>query len=130
MISQDSGLPNETVCGGTPDDLPNDPCVCCGDYGHVLDINGRCLGCAMIAAEVKAPEPAVARGFVGLICPNCASADDTITVQLEDLGVFCCAGCENEFTADQVREFLAVADRWRAVLAWIEQAPVLSQEDA
>jgi hypothetical protein len=125
MISQDSGLSNETVCGGTPDDLPNDPCTCCGDYGHVLDINGRCLKCAMIAAEVKAPEPAVARGFVGLICPSCASGDEVITVDLHDLDTFRCQGCENEFTAEQVREFLAAAEGWRVVLAWIEQAPVI-----
>jgi hypothetical protein len=71
-----------------------------------------------------------ARGFVGLICPGCAGGDEVITVDLHDLNTFRCQGCENEFTADRVREFLAAAEGWRAVLAWIDAAPVLPQEDA
>jgi hypothetical protein len=66
-----------------------------------------------------------ARGFVGLICPGCAGGDEVITVDLHDLDTFRCQGCENEFTADQVRDFLVAVESWRAVLSWIERAPVI-----
>jgi hypothetical protein len=62
-------------------------------------------------------------GFPGLRCPFCGAEDATIRVDLADTAQFVCSDNECEFTADDVRE---VMDRWAAVLAWVEAAPVVS----
>ena len=59
------------------------------------------------------------RGFAAP-CPHCGTADG-ITVYLDNLATFNCPQCGDDFTADDVRAFIA---RWQRVLDWIDQAPV------
>ena len=58
-----------------------------------------------------------------VICPHCGSAADVISMTLDDIGVFTCGSCCEEFTAEQAADKLAAAaDRWRKVATWIEDA--------
>ena len=61
----------------------------------------------------------VRRGF-SLLCPRCLE-QDTVRVDLDDLGRFTCTSCEEEFQADDVR---AIIDAWTPALAFLASAPV------
>ena len=74
-------------------------------------------------ATVSHPVPPVnpvKLGFPGLKCLLCGEPDG-IRLALEDLDVFQCGSCDGEFSAADVRQHL---DQWRAVIGWIETAPV------
>ncbi|HEY7309659.1 MAG TPA: hypothetical protein VH643_09910 [Gemmataceae bacterium] len=74
----------------------------------------------MNATQSKPQTVALARrGFPGIRCPLCGS-EDVQTLALDELTTFRCAGCEDEYTAGDVRELLSA---WSAVLAWIDAAP-------
>jgi hypothetical protein len=60
-----------------------------------------------------------AKGFGPLPCPKCGQ-DSQIKVYLEDLNTFSCPECEDEFTADDVRQFVA---KWQRVLSFLDSAP-------
>jgi transposase-like protein len=60
------------------------------------------------------------KGFGYLPCPLCG-AEATVSVDLDDLANFECHECDENFTADDLRERMA---RWSAVLSWLDAAPV------
>jgi hypothetical protein len=60
------------------------------------------------------------KGFPGLRCPLCGTAEYTQTLDLDDLDGLHCAGCGEDYTVDDVRELLA---SWQRVLEWIDTAP-------
>jgi Zn ribbon nucleic-acid-binding protein len=64
------------------------------------------------------------RGFPGIRCPLCGTADDVQSLDLDELTTFRCAGCEEQYTADDIRELLAA---WQQVLNWIDAAPTVSE---
>ena len=64
------------------------------------------------------------RGFASLDCISCG-AQGNVTVNLGDVLSFTCTECENEFTADAVRDLIG---RWTRALAWLETAPVTDGE--
>ncbi len=72
--------------------------------------------------KTELTQTASRRGFRGVRCPLCGSADDTQTVELDNLDTFHCAGCDSEYTADDLREAIAA---WQRVLTWIDAAPAL-----
>jgi transposase-like protein len=67
------------------------------------------------------PNSPANRGFPGLRCPLCGTTDDVQTLDLDDLQTFRCAGCDEQYTTDDVRELLAA---WQRVLTWIDAAPI------
>jgi hypothetical protein len=72
-------------------------------------------------AEMENPlEDAPARGFGPLPCPRCGERT-TVAVDLDDLEVFACRGCDAEFAPADVE---AIITAWTPVLAWLRQAPV------
>jgi uncharacterized protein (DUF983 family) len=66
------------------------------------------------------PTP-VSRGFV-LPCPKCGNAESCISLHLDDCETFTCRECDEEFTADDVRDLIA---KWGKVLAWIDAATTI-----
>jgi predicted nucleic acid binding AN1-type Zn finger protein len=66
---------------------------------------------------------------IGLLlpCPKCGNTEASIKLCLFDGGTFCCLECDDEFTAEDVRDFIA---KWRKVLAWVDAAPRQSDLDA
>ena len=61
---------------------------------------------------------ATTRGF-SCRCILCG-AEESVRVDLHDLTSFTCTACEDDFTADDVREHVKA---WAKVLAWIDTAP-------
>lgn len=57
---------------------------------------------------------------IQLPCPRCGEPDANLTLYLADGETFQCQECDEEFTADAVRDLLA---RWAPVLAWLERMP-------
>lgn len=70
------------------------------------------------ASPKLAPAPAAKRGF-SLTCLSCGQ-QASITLDLDDCHTFHCPDCENEFTADDVRQ---VIGEWQRVLSWLDLAP-------
>lgn len=60
------------------------------------------------------------RGFKAP-CIKCGE-EATVRLDLSDLDAFTCSSCDAEFTADDVRAFVA---EWAKVLSWIDSAPVV-----
>jgi hypothetical protein len=74
-----------------------------------------------------------------VVCPKCFDADAAVTLDLNDLDLCTCCGCDETFSADEavakftamaarweaVAEFAALAARWAAVAKWIKAAPVV-----
>ncbi|AGA31640.1 hypothetical protein [Singulisphaera acidiphila] len=59
-------------------------------------------------------------------CPFCADADATLTLDLNDLGVISCSGCDETFSAQLAYDKAAeLATRWSQVVAWVDSAPVV-----
>ena len=79
----------------------------------------------MAASQTK-PEatPAARRGFAGIRCPLCGSADDVQSLDLDDLSTFRCGGCDEQYSLDDVRQLVA---SWQRVLTWIDAAPVVEE---
>lgn len=71
----------------------------------------------------KPEAPTVRKGFPGIRCPLCGS-DDVQTISLDDLETCHCAGCEEDYTLDDVRQLVAA---WGKVLAWVESAPMIAE---
>lgn len=67
-------------------------------------------------------EANVARGFKAC-CILCGNNDPDITLRLHNVTEFECQSCGETFTADDVRRHL---DGWRAVLNWVDMAPVVA----
>lgn len=63
-------------------------------------------------------------GFPGLRCPLCGTADETQSIDLDDLQTIRCAGCGEDYRVDDVRELLAT---WQRVLDWIDAAPTVEE---
>ncbi len=59
------------------------------------------------------------RGFK-VRCPSCGE-EDTITVSVADVGELHCSQCDNDLTADDVREVIGA---WQVLLQWLGTAPV------
>jgi hypothetical protein len=57
-----------------------------------------------------------------LPCPCCKEAEACVSLQLSD-GEFFCRECEETFTADDVRQFIARVRRWEKLLEWAESMP-------
>jgi transcription elongation factor Elf1 len=55
-----------------------------------------------------------------LPCPCCGQAESSVALSLADGETFQCKECDAEFTADDVRAFIA---KWSLVLAWIDTMP-------
>lgn len=55
-----------------------------------------------------------------LPCPHCGETDASITLNLADGESFTCLECENDFTAADVRSFIA---RWTRLLTWLDGMP-------
>lgn len=66
-------------------------------------------------------QPTTQRGFA-VRCIKCADENAVVHVSLSDTSAFKCDGCDEEFSADDVREFIG---QWQAVLAWCDAAPAL-----
>jgi hypothetical protein len=64
------------------------------------------------------------RGFRGIHCPLCGSAEDTQSIDLDDLHTLHCAGCGEDYTVDNIRQLMTA---WQAVLAWIDAAPSVEE---
>ena len=85
----------------------------------------------MNATAIKTPVPAPAtvpmptlaetpsRGLL-LPCPCCGEASATICLNLADGESLNCQDCGTDFTASDVRDFIA---KWTRMLAWIETMP-------
>jgi hypothetical protein len=70
-------------------------------------------------AAANGATTAAKKGFGSLPCPKCGQ-DTNIKMYLDDLHTFACPECDDEFTADDVRQFLA---KWSRVLSWLDSAP-------
>ena len=57
------------------------------------------------------------------ICPKCLN-DETIRVNLDDGETLTCTGCDEEFTADDLRELVA---SWLPLLAWLDSHPARAE---
>jgi hypothetical protein len=77
----------------------------------------------MCATQSKPQSPASRRGFPDLVCIKCGDDSNTVRVSLADTSEFVC-DCGAEFTAEDVRQFLAA---WQKVLAWIDLAPAIEE---
>jgi uncharacterized protein (DUF983 family) len=55
-----------------------------------------------------------------LPCPKCGEADAVIRLNLAEPDCFLCDDCSEEFSAADVRAFIA---RWEKVLAWVATIP-------
>jgi hypothetical protein len=76
----------------------------------------------MTTATQTAPQTApTARGFGELPCILCGQTC-LIRVDLDDLSLFTCAECGQEFNVEDVR---AHAAAWQRVLAWLDAAPAV-----
>ena len=60
---------------------------------------------------------------MNLICVKCHDEDQVVTVSLTQDHMFHCEGCEEDYTADDVREYLDSMKAWEKVLAWVESSP-------
>ena len=67
-----------------------------------------------------APAPAAQRGFGHLPCPLCGEQECVMRLDLDDLEHLTCGSCEESFTLDDVRAWVA---RWSRVLDWVDAAP-------
>jgi transcription elongation factor Elf1 len=56
-------------------------------------------------------------------CPHCGETA-SVSVCLAALDEFHCGECDADFSADEVRVWVAA---WGKVLAWIDQAPVCEE---
>jgi hypothetical protein len=72
--------------------------------------------------KTELTQTATRRGFKGIRCPLCGSDSDTQTLELDNLDTFLCAGCDEDYTADDLRQAIAA---WQRVLAWIDAAPAI-----
>lgn len=77
----------------------------------------------MTPATTTTKQP-VCRGFSGLRCPLCGTADDVQSIDLDDLQTLHCAGCGEDYTTDDVRQLLTA---WQRVLAWIDATPAVEE---
>jgi hypothetical protein len=55
-----------------------------------------------------------------LPCPKCGEEDAAVSLHLDDGETLHCRDCDNEFTLDDIRNFIT---RWQAVLAWVDAMP-------
>ncbi len=74
-----------------------------------------------MAAKYEDSAANIQKGFGELRCPKCGE-EATISLSLDNLKVFTCGECQEEFEADDVREMLAQAKKWELVFAWLQQA--------
>jgi uncharacterized protein (DUF983 family) len=58
------------------------------------------------------------RGF-SVSCPKC-NESGTITINAADVSELHCTSCDEEITADDVREIIK---GWTKLLAWLDTAP-------
>ena len=66
-----------------------------------------------------------------LYCPKCSEPSANIDLYLHTPGTFKCCECDDEFTAEDVRETLAdIQRKWGPMLAWVEQMPTDEDENA
>ena len=75
-----------------------------------------------MTTQEQTTEPKALRGFKAP-CIKCGEAE-TVSIALHDVSTFCCNSCETEYTVDDVAELM---DAWRAVLAWLDTAPVVTE---
>lgn len=62
---------------------------------------------------------------ITVCCPKC-NEPGTITVNVGDVSELHCTSCDEEITADDVR---AIIRGWSKLLAWLDTAPELEDED-
>lgn len=60
-----------------------------------------------------------ARGFGPLPCPRCGQ-DAVINLSLDDLQVFNCNECNEEFSREELETLIT---KWCQVFAWLDLAP-------
>lgn len=64
-------------------------------------------------------------------CIKCHDADQTVTLDLDGGGLFRCLGCDEEFEASDVREYLEEQSAaWGRILKWVDEYPCESDTDA
>lgn len=56
-------------------------------------------------------------------CPLCGEPD-TMRVNLEDVSKLSCGSCDNDVTADDIREVMA---GWQRLLKWLDTAPAVEE---
>ncbi len=71
-------------------------------------------------SSIPTSEP-VRRGF-SLPCPMCGEASALIRVNLSDVNDLHCSACDNDFTLEDVRRFIA---QWGKAISWLESCPAL-----
>jgi hypothetical protein len=61
----------------------------------------------------------------GVLCPHCHSEDDTVVIDLNNLGECRCTGCDETFTPREACDlFVAAAEKWERVARWVEAAEI------
>jgi hypothetical protein len=61
---------------------------------------------------------------VRVCCIRCHDADAVVTMDLDGTCLFRCGVCDEEFTPDEIREYLAEqASAWGRVLKWVDEYP-------
>ena len=55
-----------------------------------------------------------------VICPKCLDGDAAVRLDLNDGDTLTCAGCEEEYSLDAVRELVA---GWAKLLPWLDAHP-------
>lgn len=61
-----------------------------------------------------------------VLCPFCADADATLSLDLNDLNAITCSACDEVFSAQAAYERAAeLAARWASVVEWIGRAPTV-----
>ena len=70
------------------------------------------------SAATTLPPSTITRGF-SVPCLKCGETG-SVRLSLDDVSVFSCGSCDNEFTADEVRD---ACQAWLRVLAWLDTAP-------
>ena len=53
-------------------------------------------------------------------CPKCGQAEATVRLDLSDLETCHCVDCDETFSLDLVRDFIA---KWQRVLGWVATCP-------
>jgi hypothetical protein len=63
---------------------------------------------------------------LSVLCPFCLNSEATVRLDLNDLAECVCSECDETFSpAAAVAKFDHLAERWRAVAAWVDTAPTV-----
>ena len=61
---------------------------------------------------------------MNLTCPRCMK-DEIVRVDINDGNTLTCAGCDETYTLDEVRDMI---DQWQEIMPWLMAHPDRKQE--